>query len=139
MKKLILGAFMFFAIHGSFAQTQDAKTFITNMGIKAQMDQAKEEILPNIETGKEADFIKEFDALVSDFTDSFSKLVDENYDMALIQEANKKFAETKELTQVLPKDAVTFQEKITSLQNEIGVSLQGVLMKYAKPEVLESM
>ncbi|MBA5792165.1 hypothetical protein H1R17_04560 [Flavobacterium sp. xlx-214] len=138
MKKIFLGAAMFFAIQSGFAQSQDAKTFVANMGIKQQLDGAKEQILPSIEKGKEADFTKEFDAVVTDFTATFSKLVDENYDMVLVKEANKKFAETKEMTQVMPKDAVAFQEKVNNMQNEIGMSLQGLVMKYADKAALEA-
>lgn len=140
MKKLILGTLMFFAVQIGFAQaSQDAQTFVSNLGLKAQLDAAKEQILPSIETGKEADFTKEFDEQVLSFISQFSSLVDQNYDINLVKEANKKFAETKVLSQVLPKDAVTFQEKLTSLQNEMGISLQGVMMKYAKAEELEGM
>jgi len=138
MKKLIFGALMFFAVQASFAQaSQEAQTFVQNMGIKAQLDVAKEQILPSILTGKEADFTKEFDEQVLSFVSQFSDLVDQNYDMNLVKEANKKFAETKEMTQIMPKDMASFEEKLTAVQNEMGITLQGIMMKYAKPEALE--
>lgn len=140
MKKLILGTLMFFAVQIGFAQaSQDAQTFVSNLGLKAQVDAAKEQILPMIEVGKEEEFKKEFDLLVTDFTNSYSKLVDDNFDSTEVKAANKKFIETKELSKVSPKDVVAFQEKVTALQNEIGISLQGIVMKYANQEALQGM
>jgi len=138
MKNLFLGAILFCVTQVSLAQgSPDAIKFVNNLGVKTQIDAAKEQILPSIEVGKEADFIKEFDTAVTDFTNTFTKLVDENYDMELVKAANKKFDETKEMTQVLPKDAVAFQEKVNTLQNEIGMTLQGLVMKYASAEALQ--
>lgn len=137
MKKIFLATAMFFAMQIGFAQSQDAQTFITNLGIKAQLDTAKEGILPDIQVGKEEDFKKEFDTTVNEFIGSFGKLVDESFNMDEVKLANKKFAETKELTKVLPKDAVAFQEKVGTLQNELGMTLQGLVMKYANEEALQ--
>lgn len=139
MKKLILGSLLFFAAHVGFAQSQDAKTYVNNMNVKAQLEAAKEEILPSIQIGKEADFKKEFDATVNDFLQSFTKAVDENVTADNLKAANKAFNETKQLTPATPKDLAAFQEKVNNLQNEMGMSLQGLVMKYAKPEVLEAM
>ena len=123
MKNLFLGAILFCVTQVSLAQgSPDAIKFVNNLGVKTQIDAAKEQILPSIEVGKEAEF---------------TKLVDENYDMELVKAANKKFDETKEMTQVLPKDAVAFQEKVNTLQNEIGMTLQGLVMKYASAEALQ--
>lgn len=139
MKKFIYGALMFFAVQVSFAQaSKDAQTFVSNLGIKAQIETAKQEILPSIQAGKEQEFTKEFDSLVNDFIGTFTKLVDENYNAEEVKAANKKFAETKEMTAVAPKDAMAFQEKVNALQNEIGMSLQGLVMKYADPAVLNA-
>lgn len=137
MKKFIYGMLVFFAVQTGFAQVSaDAKTYVTNLGVKEQIDSAKEQILPSIQSGKTEEFSKEFDGLVNDFITSFSKLVEENYNAADLKTANKKFAETKEMTLVTPKDVNVFQEKVTQLQNEIGISLQGLVMKYADPALL---
>ena len=139
MKKLILGSLLFFAVQVGFAQSEDAKTYVKNMNVKEQLEAAKEEILPSIQIGKEADFKKEFDATVNDFIQSFTKAVDENVTADNLKAANKAFNETKQMTPATPKDLTAFQEKVNNLQNEMGMSLQGLVMKYAKPEVLETM
>lgn len=137
MKKFIYGMLVFFAVQTGFAQVSaDAKTYVANLGVKEQIDSAKEQILPSIQSGKTEEFSKEFDGLVNDFITSFSKLVEENYNAADLKTANKKFAETKEMTLVTPKDVNVFQEKVTQLQNEIGISLQGLVMKYADPALM---
>lgn len=139
MKKLILGSLLFFAVQVGFAQSEDAKTYVKNMNVKEQLEAAKKEILPSIQVGKEADFTKEFDTTVNDFIQSFTKAVDENVTADNLKAANKAFNETKQMTPAAPKDLTAFQEKINNLQNEMGMSLQGLVMKYAKPEVLETM
>ena len=137
MKKFIYGMLLFFAVQAGFAQASaDAKTYVANLGVKQQIDSAKEQILPSIQSGKTEEFTKEFDGLVSDFINTFSKLVEENYNAEELKAANKKFAETKEMALVQPKDVNAFQEKVTNLQNEIGMSLQGLVMKYADPALL---
>ncbi len=137
MKKVIYGAIMFFAIQTGFAQSQDAKTFVTNMGLKTQIDAIKDQVLPAIDTAKVDDFTKEFDTVTNEFVSNFSKLVDENYNVDEVKDANKKFAETNELTQIAPKDAITFEQKVNTLQTEIGMTLQGLVMKYASAEALQ--
>lgn len=138
MKKLILGSLLFFAAQVGFAQSVDAKTYVKNMNVKEQLESAKKEILPMIQTGKEADFTKEFDSTVNDFIQSFEKAVDENVTAENLKAANKAFTETKQLTPATPKDLASFQEKVNTLQTEVGMSLQGLVMKYGKPEVLEA-
>lgn len=134
MKKFIYGAMMLFAVQTGFAQTQDAKTFVNNT---VNTDAIKQQILPMIDTAKVADFNKEFDALVNGFVTDFSKLVDENYDAAELKAANKKFAETKEVTVLEPKDKTTFEQKATTLSNEVNMTMQGLVMKYASAEALQ--
>lgn len=137
MKKFIYGAIMIFAMQIGFAQTQDAKTFVDNMGMQANIDGVKQQILPMIDTAKVDDFNKEFDALVNDFVTDFSKLVDENYDAAELKAANKKFADTKEVTVLEPKDKTTFEQKAGNLSNEVNMTMQGLVMKYASAEALQ--
>lgn len=137
MKKLIYGAMMFFAIQSGFAQTQDATTYVENMGMKVNIDGVKQQILPMIDTAKVDDFNKEFDVLVSGFVADFSKLVDENYNAADIKEANKKFVETKELAVIEPKDKTSFEQKAGALSNEVNMTMQGLVMKYASAEALQ--
>ncbi|SFN22364.1 hypothetical protein SAMN05421741_102189 [Paenimyroides ummariense] len=137
MKKFIYGAIMLLAVQTGFAQTQDAKTFVDNMGMKANIDGVKQQILPMIDTAKVDDFNKEFDALVNGFVTDFSKLVDENYDAAELKAANKKFAETKEVTVLEPKDKTTFEQKAGTLSNEVNMTMQGLVMKYASAEALQ--
>lgn len=137
MKKFIYAAMMLFAVQTGFAQTQDAKTFVDNMGMKANIDGVKQQILPMIDTAKVDDFNREFDALVNGFVTDFSKLVDENYDAAELKAANKKFAETKEVTVLEPKDKTTFEQKAGTLSNEVNMTMQGLVMKYASAEALQ--
>ncbi|UUV22451.1 hypothetical protein [Paenimyroides aestuarii] len=137
MKKMIFGTVMFFAIQVGFAQSQDAQTFVSNMGVKAQIEGAKQQILPAIDTAKVDEFTKEFDAVASNFITDFTKLVDENYDATEIKDANKKYAETKEMTQIAPKDAAAFEQKINALQAEVGMTMQGLVMKYASEEAMQ--
>lgn len=137
MKKIIFGTAMFFAVQIGFAQSQDAQTFVDNMGVKVQIEGAKKQILPAIDTAKVNEFTKEFDALASTFITDFTKLVDENYDATEIKDANKKYAETKEMTQIAPKDTAAFEQKVNALQAEVGMSMQGLVMKYASAEALQ--
>lgn len=137
MKKLIYGAMMFFAIQTGFAQTQDAKTFVNNT---VNTDAIKQQILPMIDTAKVDDFNKEFDVLVNGFITDFSKLVDENFDAADLKAANNKFADTKnvqDLTTIQPKDIATFEQKAGALSNEVNMTMQGLVMKYASAEALQ--
>ena len=137
MKKVIYGAIMFFAIQTGFAQTQDAKTFVNST---VNTEAIKQQILPMIDTAKVEDFNKEFDALVSGFVTDFSKLVDENFDAADLKAANKKFADTKdiqELGMIEPKDKAVFEQKAGALSNEVNMTMQGLVMKYASAEVLQ--
>lgn len=139
MKKLIYGAIMFFAIQTGFAQTQDAKTFVSNT---VNTDAIKQQILPMIDTAKVADFNKEFDVLVSGFITDFSKLVDENFDAADLKTANIKFADTKdinELAMIEPKDKAIFEKKAGALSNEVNMTMQGLVMKYASAEALQQV
>lgn len=137
MKKFIYGAIMIFAVQTGFAQTQDAKTFVDNMGMKTNIDGVKEQILPMIDTSKVADFNKEFDALVNGFVTDFSKLIDESYNAADLKAVNKKFADTKELDVIEPKDKTTFEQKAGALSNEVNMTMQGLVMKYASAEALQ--
>jgi len=137
MKKFIYGAIMIFAVQTGFAQTQDAKTFVDNMGMKTNIDGVKEQILPMIDTAKVADFNKEFDALVNGFVTDFSKLIDESYNAADLKAVNKKFADTKELDVIEPKDKTTFEQKAGALSNEVNMTMQGLVMKYASAEALQ--
>ena len=137
MKKFIYGAIMIFAVQTGFAQTQDAKTFVDNMGMKTNIDGVKEQILPMIDTAKVADFNKEFDALVNGFVTDFSKLIDESYNAADLKAVNKKFADTKELDVIEPKDKTSFEQKAGALSNEVNMTMQGLVMKYASAEALQ--
>ncbi len=137
MKKLIYGAIMCFAMHTGFAQTQDAKTFVDNMGMKVNIDGVKQQILPMIDTAKVDDFNKEFDALVSGFVTDFSKLVDESYNATDLKAVNKKFADTKELDVIEPKDKTSFEQKAGALSDEVNMTMQGLIMKYASEEALQ--
>lgn len=138
MKKFIYGAAMFFALQSGFAQTQDAQTLVANMGVKTQIDAAKQQILPMIKTDNVENFTKEFDALANDFIGKFSMLVDENYNADDIKEANKKFVETKQIAQIMPKDAAILEQKINELQAEANVSMEGLVMKYGDQEALQA-
>jgi|SRR5690606_4523787 len=137
MKKFIYGAIMIFAVQTGFAQTQDAKTFVDNMGMKTNIDGVKEQILPMIDTAKVDDFNKEFDALVNGFVTDFSKLIDESYNAADLKAVNKKFADTKELDVIEPKDKTSFEQKAGALSNEVNMTMQGLVMKYASAEALQ--
>ncbi|RRA94682.1 hypothetical protein [Paenimyroides viscosum] len=138
MKKFIYGTLMFFAIQTGIAQTKDAQTLVTNMGVKAQIEGIKQQILPIITTENVENFNKDFDAMVTDFVSRFSKLVDEGYKASDIQEANKKFAESKEIAQIVPIDAPSLEQKIMALQAEANVTMEGLVMKYGDPEALQA-
>ncbi|MEG1377266.1 MAG: hypothetical protein RSC81_09340, partial [Myroides sp.] len=114
-----------------------AKTFVDNMGMKTNIDGVKEQILPMIDTAKVDDFNKEFDALVNGFVTDFSKLIDESYNAADLKAVNKKFADTKELDVIEPKDKTTFEQKAGALSNEVNMTMQGLVMKYASAEALQ--
>lgn len=137
MKKFIYGAIMFFAIQTGFAQTQDAKTFVSST---VNTDAIKQQILPMIDTAKVDDFNKEFDVLVNGFVTDFSKLVDENFDAAELKAVNKKFADSKDvqdLATIQPKDKAAFEQKATTLSNEVNMTMQGLVMKYASAEAVQ--
>lgn len=128
---------MLFAIQTGFAQTQDAKTFVSST---VNTDAIKQQILPMIDTAKVDDFNKEFDALVNGFVTDFSKLVDENFDADELKAVNKKFADTKdinELAMLEPKDKAAFEQKAGALSNEVNMTMEGLVMKYASAEVLQ--
>jgi len=135
MKKFFYGAFMFFAVQFGFAQgSQDALTYVTNLGMKTQIDAVKQQVLPMIDSSKTEEFTKEFDSLTNDFISNYTKLVDESYDAAELADANKKFSETKQAIQIPAKDAAAFEQKATTLSTGVNTAIQGLLAKYAKQE-----
>lgn len=138
MKKIFYTAIIALSMQFGFAQTADALTYVNNMGVTSQIQSVKEQLLPAVETGKQEDFNKEFDKAVNDFVTKLAKLIDDNYISNDIVEANKKFNVTKEFVPSTPKDINLFQDKAQELQNEIGITLQGLIMKYADQAMLDA-
>ncbi|WKW45889.1 hypothetical protein P3875_08875 [Myroides sp. JBRI-B21084] len=138
MKKIIYATILGLTMQFGFAQSPDAETFVTNMGVKTQIEGAKQQILPTIIEEKLEEFNKEFDALATSFVTDFTKLIDENYDVDELKKANVTFAEKKELAQILPKDTAVFEEKVNTLQIETGMMIQSIIAKYGKPNALNT-
>lgn len=140
MKKILIAFITLFTIQFGFAQASaDAKTYVKNMGIKEQLEDTKKEILPGILEKNVPDFNKEFDGVVADFILGLENLTNETFTTEDLKKFNKSIAESAEPELMNPKDPANFENKINSLQENLGLSLQGILIKYADPAFLQEM
>ncbi|HUH25950.1 MAG TPA: hypothetical protein VLY87_04945 [Flavobacterium sp.] len=140
MKKLLYVFIALFTMHFGFAQTsEDAKTYVKNMGIKEQLDETKKEILPGILEKNVTDFTKEFDGVVTDFISSLENLTNEAFSTEALKKFNKSVAESETPELMAPKDPVAFEQNVNTLEENLGLSLQGIVIKYADPAFLEEL
>jgi len=140
MKKLLYVCFAFFAIQVGFAQASpEAKAYIKNLKMKESLDQTKVGITNLILNENLEKFNTEFDNLINTFIADFENLVNENYTAEDLNKLNKSIESNSAPEPIAPKDAVAFQEKANKIQEEMGMSLQGIVMKYGDPVKLEEM
>lgn len=139
MKKFIYSAILLFAIQIGFAQTQDAKTYVKNLGIKEQLDLVKTNVTEVILAENTASFNKEFDDLVTNYLTNIENLMSENYSAEDLNKMNKSIENKETFEPIKPKDITSFQEKAEKYEQEMGMSIEGVLVKYGDPAKLQAM
>lgn len=140
MKKLLYVFIAVFTMHFGFAQTSDdAKIYVKNMKIKEQIDETKKELLSGILEKNVADFNKEFDGVVAEFISGLEILTNDNFSTEALKKFNESVAASETPEFMTPKDPVAFEEKVNALQENLGLSLQGILIKYADPSFLEQL
>lgn len=131
MKKIIL-TFAFF-VAANFAIAQDAfKTDVVKViemsGANTSMDAVKKQVLGMIPESKHAEFLKEFDVVISSINDEQVKNFMEVYTHDDIKEMIK-FYSTPTGIKIKEKAGV-LAEKNMAMQQTIGMQLQGIMMKY---------
>ncbi len=131
MKKIIL-TFAFF-VAANFAIAQDAfKTDVVKViemsGANTSMDAVKKQVLGMIPESKHAEFLKEFDVVISSINDEQVKNFMEVYTHDDIKEMIK-FYSTPTGKKIKEKAGV-LAEKNMAMQQTIGMQLQGIMMKY---------
>ena len=131
MKKIIL-TFAFF-VAANFAIAQDAfKTDVVKViemsGANTSMDAVKKQVLGMIPESKHAEFLKEFDVVISSINDEQVKNFMEVYTHDDIKEMIK-FYGTPTGKKIKEKAGV-LAEKNMAMQQTIGMQLQGIMMKY---------
>ncbi len=131
MKKIIL-TFAFF-VAANFAIAQDAfkadvVKVIEMSGANTSMDAVKKQVLGMIPESKHAEFLKEFDVVISSINDEQVKNFMEVYTHDDIKEMIK-FYSTPTGKKIKEKAGV-LAEKNMAMQQTIGMQLQGIMMKY---------
>ena len=131
MKKIIL-TFAFF-VAANFAIAQDAfKTDVVKViemsGANTSMDAVKKQVLGMIPESKHAEFLKEFDVVISSINDEQVKNFMEVYTHDDIKEMIK-FYSTPTGKKIKEKAGI-LAEKNMAMQQTIGMQLQGIMMKY---------
>ena len=131
MKKIIL-TFAFF-VAANFAIAQDAfkadvEKVIEMSGANTSMDAVKKQVLGMIPESKHAEFLKEFDVVISSINDEQVKNFMEVYTHDDIKEMIK-FYSTPTGKKIKEKAGV-LAEKNMAMQQTIGMQLQGIMMKY---------
>ena len=77
--------------------------------------------------------------MVAEFISNFENLVHENFSTEDLNKMNKSIENNIQIDPIMPKDAVAFQEKALKAEEEMGLSLEGILLKYGDPVKLEQM
>lgn len=140
MKKIFLLAVAFFAMQFSFAQASaEAKTYVKNLGVKESLDMSKKDISDLILPENLTNFNSEFDAIAANFITSFENLFHENFTSEDLNKMNSSIENNTTLDPIMPKNLETFQEKAMKAEEEMGLSLEGIVMKYGDPVKLEQM
>lgn len=140
MKKMFYTFIALFTLQIGFAQvSSEAKTYIKNSGISEQLDATKTQILPSILEENVADFNKDYDAAVKGYISELETLVHDNFDAADLKKYNESLAANTEPEAMMPKDLQGFQQKAGTLQENLALFINGLVVKYADPAVLEQM
>lgn len=131
MKKIILTIALIAVTQISFAQDafkNDVKKLIEVSGGMAQIDVAKKQILPMIPEGKQAEFLKEFDATMPSYFQKFYDFYQKEYTHDDVK-AMLKFYESPVGKKINSKAGPMAEMTINAAQTW-GTELQGILMKY---------
>src|SRR5690554_6615731 len=140
MKKMFYAFIALFTLQIGFAQvSSEAKTYIKNTGINEQVEEPKAQILPSILEENVADFNKDYDAAVKGYISELETLFHDNFDAANLKKYKESFAANTEPEAMMSKDLQGFQQKAGTLQEILGLSINGLVVKYADPAVLEQM
>lgn len=131
MKKIVLVAFLVLSSAVTFAQDAFKKDVLEMMkvsGVNASMDAAKKQVVSMIPTDKQAEFTKEFDAVLAKVADQQAKNYMEVYTHDDIK-AMLKFYESPVGKKIQEKASI-LTEKSMEIQQNIGMEIQGLMMKY---------
>lgn len=140
MKKLLFICVAFFTIQFSFAQAStEAKNYIKNLGIKQQLELVKNDITNVILAENIDNFNKEYDELVNNYVGNFENLMHESYSTEDLNKMNSQLEKNEALEPIMPKDLESFQQKAEKYENEMGISIEGIVMKYGDPAKLQEM
>ena len=140
MKKTLYVFIALFTLQIGFAQvSEEAKTYIKNAGIPEQLDATKTQILPAILEENRVAFNKDYDAATKNYISELETLVNDNFETADLKKYNESIIVNTAPEAMVPKDAVGFQQKANTLQQNLGLFLQGLMEKYADPAILQQM
>mgnify|MGYP006170766843 CR=1 FL=1 len=131
MKKIVLVAFLVLSSAVTFAQDAFKKDVLEMMkvsGVNASMDAAKKQVVSMIPADKQAEFTKEFDAILAKVADQQAKNYMEVYTHDDIK-AMLKFYESPVGKKIQEKASI-LTEKSMEIQQNIGMEIQGLMMKY---------
>jgi hypothetical protein len=140
MKKLLFICVALLSIQFSFAQAStEAKTYIKNLGIKQQLDLIKGDVSNVILAENTDQFNKEYDDLVTSYITSLENLMHDSYSAEDLNKMNTSLEKNEALEPIMPKDLESFQQKAEKIENEMGMSIEGIVMKYGDPVKLQEM
>src|SRR5690606_41431025 len=122
----------------SRAYTEDI-TYFKNLGVRESLEFSKKDSYELILPENLTNFNSEFDAIYATFIKIFENLFHENYTSEDLNKMNSSIENNTTLDPIMPKDLETFQEKAMKAEEEMGLSLEGIVMKYGDPVKLEQM
>lgn len=140
MKKIFLLAVAFLTMQFSFAQASaEAKTYIKNLGIKESLEMSKKDISDLILPENLTNFSNEFDTVSSQFISTFENLFHESFTIEDLKRMNSSIENNTAIDPIMPKDLESFQEKAIKAEEEMGLTIEGIVMKYGDPVKLQQM
>jgi len=131
MKKIVLTLALIAVTQISFAQDafkNDVKKLVELSGGTAQIDVAKKQIITMIPEGKQAEFLKEFDATMPGYFQKFYEFYMKEYTHDEVK-AMLKFYDSPVGKKINSKAAPMAEMTISAAQ-AWGTELQAILMKY---------
>jgi hypothetical protein len=131
MKKIIFTLTLFVAANFAIAQDafkSDVVKVIEMSGANTSMDAVKKQVLGMIPESKHPEFLTEFDVVINSINDEQVKNFMEVYTHDDIKEMIK-FYGTPTGKKIKEKAGVLAEKNMT-MQQTIGMQLQGIMMKY---------